>query len=236
MTRLVRVRQKQLPDGVRAFAWPLSNGNVIVYASTDLSLTERASAVRLALRETRQPSYKTLAAVPLMYLAAPESGKLRTVAASATSAVVTAAVAAGIFFAMSGGTEPARLPPAASGPMFPLPAPTQQHQTCCHRDVGPGGPPSMPGSPGPTVSTITHHGPRGHHPKPSPSTSSMPTPGPSGHQSPSPTPTWTAPSPSPTTTGPARTPTPRPSPTPTRSHSPSDCLIWVRILGIRLCV
>ena len=51
MARLVRLRQKPLPEGVRALAWSVATGAVIIYANSLLPSVQRAKAVRIALRE-----------------------------------------------------------------------------------------------------------------------------------------------------------------------------------------
>ena len=152
MTRLVRVRQKALPDGIRAFAWPLPNGNVIIYVSTALSRAERARAVRLALRESAQPRHRQIAAAPIALMPALAIHKAQLVTASVSSAIAASATAA-IVLALPGVHGPDGIPPLATGPLWSPTPPAIRHHGHGHvpgRPVAPVTPVATghPGTPG----------------------------------------------------------------------------------------
>jgi len=53
VSKLLRLRQRVMPDGLHALVWPLASGDAIVYANSTLSSGNRIKAVRLAIKHTR---------------------------------------------------------------------------------------------------------------------------------------------------------------------------------------
>jgi len=227
MGRLVRLRQRDdLPEGYRAFAWPLENGTVIVYVSKRLNALQRNLAVRKALRAAGFPR-RRLALVPLVGLL-PSTGRRR--ARLAAYSLAAAATTAGIITALGPhGTSPpgtiAQRPPHGQPPLG------QAHRHHGKVRVAPSPPRQRPSPVSyvlPSVRQRSGSGLGSPNPQPGPgrtTVDSVPSAQPS-----TPVPVSTpSSSPSPTAVS--------PSPTPGRSGDGPDCVLRLR-LGqlVRVCV
>lgn len=194
--RLVRLRQKYLPEGIQALAWTVHEGAIIVYANLALGAYQRTKAVRVALKAANVHNrFLGLWLWPLIFLRPTwKKHKQQTLAKAAVIGAVFAALALGLTsLFVSGGYKPSH---ASSGTVPNLGMPTL---------------PVNPTRPG-------HHSASPvHTPGPLPSMSPtirqrvappIPAPVPRATQSPSPTVTIPPPIPSPTITP---QPPPKPS-------------------------
>ncbi len=210
---MIRIRRARLPEGLQALA-RRDHGAVLVYVSAALSASERAAAIRRALRAAPEAGWRSPRSPVLLPALAGGAGlplapggrwayrALFAAAAAAVIAVVTVLVLAGGSPGHGSAHSSAALRPAAS-------------------PAGPGaasGPGPTPGRPATRVKAgqpATAGGP-------APETSGKPTPVPTVTVSP-------APRPSPTTSRPS------PSPSPSSASNPSGpgC---VDLLGVRICL
>ena len=213
---MIHIRRVRLPESLQALA-RRENGAVVVYVSAALPASERAAAIRRALRAAPEAGWRSpRSPVVLPALAggaglplAPEGRwtyRALVAAAAAVVALITAMVLAGGSSAPGSAHSSKALRPAAS-PAGPGPA----------RAGGPG-PGAAPGG----ASAGQPGGKAGQPPTagqgPAPETSGQPIPVPT------------------VTTGPSPRPSPaaaRPSPSPASSPAGPGC---VDVLGVKICL
>ena len=229
---MIRIRRGRLPEGLQALARH-EHGAVVVYVSAALSASERAAAIRRALRAAPEAGWRSPRSPVVLPALAGGAGlplapggrwayrALFAAAAAAVIAVVAVLVLAGGSPRHAAARSFPALRPAASptaaGPARPGGAGPGTGSAADPGAVSGAG--SSPGKPGTRVKASQ---PATAGQGPAPQTSGKPAPVPSVTASPTPRP-------SPVTSNPS----PSPSPSPASNPAGPGC---VDVLGVKICL
>lgn len=89
MSRMVRLRQADLPTGIQALAWASGPGAVILYVSRALPARQRSKAARVALREANASGrYRAFARIYASEVASPAGAVILAVIVVAVAVLV----------------------------------------------------------------------------------------------------------------------------------------------------
>jgi hypothetical protein len=226
---MIHIERVELPDGIRAFAHR-DNGAVVVCVSPELSMRERLTAIRQALRAAPAAGWRAPRS-PVLFPAllgslglqrAPDGRWTYRMAVTGVVVLVAVLVGATVLTGVSlhiGNPQQDAVAPGQPLLTGPGPAPSQARDS------------HAPGSSSqPTSGTSPRGSAPSSGPAPTPAkttTSSLPGPAPAASGSPVPVTTTPAPQPS-------SNPTPQPSPSPSKQSGGSGSC--VDVLGVTICL